>query len=54
MTTIVPQHRTALGPHLRDLHVILASAPARAAAVVACTCPGGNLWAAAACPRRLR
>ena len=42
MTTIVPQHRTALGRHLRDLHVILASAPARAAVVIACTVPAAT------------
>jgi len=42
MTTIVPGHRTALGCHLRELQVILASAPARAAAVVACTVPAST------------
>ena len=42
MTTIAPQHRTALGPHLRDLQVILTSAPARAAVVVACTVPAAT------------
>jgi mannose-6-phosphate isomerase-like protein (cupin superfamily) len=42
MTTIVPQHRTALGRHLRELQVILASAPARAAVVVACTVPAAT------------
>ena len=42
MTTIVPGHRTAPGPHRRELQVILASAPARAAAVVACTIPAGT------------
>ena len=42
MTTIVPGHRTALGPHLRDLQVILASAPARAAVIVACAIPAGT------------
>jgi mannose-6-phosphate isomerase-like protein (cupin superfamily) len=36
MTAIVPEQGTALGPHRRELEVILASAPARAAAVVAC------------------
>ena len=41
MTTIVPAQRTALGPHRRDLQVILASAPARAA-VVACTVPAAT------------
>ena len=42
MTTIVPGQRTALGPHLRDLHVILASAPARAAVIVACGIPAAT------------
>ena len=42
MTTIVPGQRTALGPHRRELQVILASAPARAAVVVACTIPAGT------------
>ena len=42
MTTIVPGHRTVLGPHLRDLQVILASAPARAAVIVACTVPAAT------------
>jgi mannose-6-phosphate isomerase-like protein (cupin superfamily) len=42
MTTIVPGQRTALGPHRRDLQVILASTPARAAVVVACAIPAGT------------
>ena len=42
MTTIVPGQRTALGPHRRDLQVILASAPARAAVIVACAIPAGT------------
>ena len=42
MTTIVPGQRTALGPHRRDLQVILASAPARPATVVACTIPAAT------------
>ena len=42
MTTIVPGQRTALGPHRRDLQVILASAPARAAVIVACTIPAAT------------
>jgi mannose-6-phosphate isomerase-like protein (cupin superfamily) len=38
VTTIVPEQRTAVGCHRRELEVILASAPAGAAvAVVACT-----------------
>lgn len=53
MTTIAPQHRTALGRHLRELQVILASTPARAAVVIACTVPaatsGPPLHAHAAC-----
>jgi mannose-6-phosphate isomerase-like protein (cupin superfamily) len=40
MTTIVPEQRTAVGCHRRELEVILASAPAGAAvAVVGCTIP---------------
>jgi mannose-6-phosphate isomerase-like protein (cupin superfamily) len=40
VTTIVPEQRTAVGRHRRELEVILASAPAGAAvAVVACTIP---------------
>ena len=42
MTAIVPEQRTALGPHRRELEVILASAPARAAAVVACAVPAAT------------
>ena len=42
MTAIVPGHRTALGPHLRELQVILASAPTRAAVVIACTVPAAT------------
>jgi mannose-6-phosphate isomerase-like protein (cupin superfamily) len=42
MTTIVPRHCTALGLHLRDLQVILASAPARAAVIVACAIPAAT------------
>ena len=42
MTAIIPGHRTALGPHRRDLQVILASAPARAAVIVACAIPAGT------------
>jgi quercetin dioxygenase-like cupin family protein len=42
MTAIIPGHRTALGPHRRDLQVILASAPARAAVIVACTVPAAT------------
>jgi mannose-6-phosphate isomerase-like protein (cupin superfamily) len=36
MTTIAPEQRTAVGHHRRELEVILASAPAGAAAIVAC------------------
>ena len=36
MTTIAPEQRTAVGRHLRELEIIFASAPAGAAAVVAC------------------
>jgi len=39
MTTVVPQQRTAVGLHRRELEVILASAPAGAATVVACAVP---------------
>jgi quercetin dioxygenase-like cupin family protein len=39
MTTIVPGQRTAVGRHCRELEVILASAPAGAATVVACSVP---------------
>ena len=39
MTTIAPGQRTAVSRHRRGLEVILASAPAGAAAVVACTVP---------------
>ena len=39
MTTIVPEQRIAVGCHRRELEVILASAPAGAVAVVACTIP---------------
>ena len=42
MTTIVPGQRTALGPHRRELQVILASAPARAAVIVACGIPAAT------------
>jgi quercetin dioxygenase-like cupin family protein len=42
MTTIVPEHRTTLGRHLRELQVILASAPACAAVVFACTVPAAT------------
>ena len=42
MTAIVPEQRTALSPHRRELEVILASAPARAAAVVACAVPAAT------------
>ena len=36
MTAIAPEQRIAVGRHRRELEVILASAPAGAAAVVAC------------------
>ena len=39
MTTIVPEQRTAAGRHRRGLEIILASAPAGAATVVACAVP---------------
>lgn len=39
MTTIVPEQRAAVGCHRRELEVILASAPAGAVAIVACTIP---------------
>ena len=42
MTTIVPEQRTAVGRHSRELEVILASAPAGAAVVVACTVPAAT------------
>ena len=42
MTTIAPEHRTTLGRHLRELQVILASAPACAAVVFACTVPAAT------------
>ena len=42
MTTIVPAQRTAICRHRRGLEVILASAPAGAAAVVACTVPAAT------------
>ena len=42
MTSIIPGQRTALGRHLRDLQVILASVPARAAVIVACTVPAAT------------
>ena len=42
MTTIVPAQRTAVGRHRRGLEAILASAPAGAAAVVACTVPAAT------------
>ena len=50
---VSPGHRTAIGPHRRELQVILASAPARAAVVIACTVPaaacGPPLHVHAAC-----
>ena len=42
MTTIVPEQRTAVGRHSRELEVILASAPTGAAVVVACTVPAAT------------
>jgi mannose-6-phosphate isomerase-like protein (cupin superfamily) len=36
MTIIAPEQRTAVGQHRRELEVILASAPAGAATIVAC------------------
>jgi mannose-6-phosphate isomerase-like protein (cupin superfamily) len=42
MTTIVPGQRIAVGRHRRELEVILASTPACAAAVVACTVPAAT------------
>jgi quercetin dioxygenase-like cupin family protein len=39
MTAIVPEQRMAVGPHLRELEVVLTSAPPGAAVVVACTVP---------------
>ena len=39
MTTIALEQRTAVGPHRRELQVILASAPVGAAVVIACTIP---------------
>jgi mannose-6-phosphate isomerase-like protein (cupin superfamily) len=42
MTIIVPGQRTTLSRHRRDLEVILASAPAGAAVVVACTVPAAT------------
>jgi mannose-6-phosphate isomerase-like protein (cupin superfamily) len=36
MTAIAPEQRTAIGRHRRELEVILASAPAGGAALVAC------------------
>jgi quercetin dioxygenase-like cupin family protein len=42
MTTIIPGQRTALGRHRRELQVLLASAPARAAAVVAGAVPAAT------------
>ena len=42
MTTIVPEQRTAAGRDSRALEVILASAPAGAAVVVACTVPSAT------------
>jgi hypothetical protein len=41
VTTIIPEQRIAVGCHRRELEVILASAPAGAVAVVACTIPVG-------------
>jgi mannose-6-phosphate isomerase-like protein (cupin superfamily) len=42
MTTIVPEQRTSVGRHSRELEVILASAPTGAAVVVACAVPAGT------------
>ena len=39
MTTIALEQRTAVGPHRRELQVILARAPVGAAVVIACTIP---------------